>query len=269
MRPILYLNKKRPSLLRSIAAGPPVFFDLSSVKEEVKDDDVMDSSVKFQGGFGLRMNRYKPGSLEKLNAIASNNKISVLASESNLEPDEHKNATADTNKLKSIPNYHFDPIPMVDPPSFPKSSFQESVGVKKNKIPLRQARRVARNEQILSAGPGGSPGAFAKRSSRPDHEHEKKMINSATSLSDLLLVSSDRDLPMIDILSRVATENPTGMASSGVSRPGAGGDVELWASSSPRSRFKLHIDEDDAKPKFAEVSKVTENPLSEHDIFFE
>ena len=267
IRPIVYLSEKRPSsLFRAVAAGPPMFFDLASVKEEVKDDDIVDSSVKFKGSFGSRMSSYKPGSLDTRIAITPDKKVSASPSETN------DGVAEEMIKLKTMPKHHFDPIPIVNPPSYPKTDGpQGPMNVKKNKIPLRQARRVARNEQILSAGPGGSPGASAKYRSRPDNEHEKKMINNATSLSDLLLVSSDRDLPMIDILSRVASETPAGMTSQGLSGPGAAGvDVELWASNSPRNRFKLHLDEIDVKPKFEERLKLAEkSPLSEHDIFFE
>ena len=252
VRPILFIVGNVASLSKKVAVGSAAvyqdFYDVSSIKEEVKDDDSIGMSISTKGSFGSRLNKYKPGASKNTNSKVTIKQPNPLApiEEYIEESSAYKSRASQHNSKPKVSRYSVD-----------QNTNQPMKIEKKSKIPLRQARRVARNEQMLSGGPGSSPPAVSgNKSIQPGEESDKKMINSGTSLSDLLLVSSEGNLPMIDILSRVAPEKISGANTVGMTGPGVDGDIELWTSNR-HNRFTLFMDEDIHDSKSNESPKMS------------
>ena len=258
-RPILFVVGNVASLSRKVAAGSAAvyqdFYDVSSIKEEVKDDDdSIGMSISTKGSFGSRLNKYKPGASKSANfKLAAKQPNSLAPIDEYIEESSAYKSRASQSKPRSKASKYAADQNTSDPVRIEK----------KGKVPLRHVRRVARNEQMLSGGPGSSPSAVnGHKNISPGDESDKKMINSGTSLSDLLLVSSEGNLPMIDILSRVAPEKISGGNTAGMTGPGNDGDIELWANNR-HSRFALFMDDDINEPKPNESPKMSGHQTSE------
>ena len=275
------------------------FYDVASVKDEVKDDDSVEMSISTKGSFGSRRNKYKPGAAKNPAVKKLPNPLAPIE-EYQEESSGYRGRGSGTVQSKPRPNpAGISPNHSIVPHDTPRSARLNAndevptANLKRMNIPLRQARRVARNEQIQSSAGPGSPAGVGKRLSAAaagpggSVAESKKMINSATSLSDLLLVSSEGNLPMIDILSRVAAEAPSTAltTSAGGNGPGAdSGDIELWASSSRNlggnvtsnvtnsnnNRYSLYVDDDlPHEQKSGSSPKKQLDHVDENQIFFE
>jgi len=283
--------------VRSMRTVYQDFYDISSVKDEVKDDDQQDGemSISTKGSFGSRRNRYKPGhsALTKLpNPLApieeyleesSTNKPQPAGFKKKLQLGRLREKPPPTTLQYTGPTLTATSLnsePLAAYPSHPNhssSAINTTSSSSATKLSRRQGRRVARNEQKeLTAGPGSPP---AKYSSQPPQRgfninNDKKMINSATALSDLLLVSSDAHLPSIDILSNMMQDGSNNinknlleqMIASAVDNNGQ----ELGPGG--RQRFSLFVDDDNSpldSSQQQQASGVNGKELSEQQIHFD